>query len=311
MSMLVYILKKFAYFICSLWMIASFTFLLMKTVPGDPFGEEQALRSDMHETLRQHHGLNDPWHVQYLSYLDSLIHGDLGVSLKYQGQSVNRIIQEGFPLSALLGLEAFFWALSGGLLLGTLAALKIGKWQDNFILFFTTIGVSIPSFILATLLQYIFALKLGLLPLARWGTFAHTILPSLSLAALPLAFITRLTRASMLEVLQTDYLKVAKAKGLPFFTLIRCHALRNTFLPILSYLGQLIANILVGSFIIEKIFSIPGIGQWFVSSVINRDYSLIMGLTLFYSLILMISIFLVDITYALLDPRIRIVNRED
>ncbi|WP_068467496.1 ABC transporter permease [Candidatus Protochlamydia phocaeensis] len=309
--MLAYAFRKFAYFFCSLWIIATLTFILMKSVPGDPFAEEQVLRNDMQEALSQHYGLNDPWPVQYKNYMRSLLQGDLGYSLKYPGQSVNRIIQEGFPVSALLGLEAFFWAISIGIALGTLAALQAGKWQETAVLCVTTIGVSVPSFILAALLQYTLALKLGLFPLARWGTFAQTLLPSLALAALPLAFVARLTRASLIEVLQTDYIKIARAKGLSFFALIKSHALRNALLPVLSYLGQLMANILVGSFVIEKIFSIPGLGQWFVNSVVNRDYSLIMGLTLFYSVILMTSLFCVDMAYGLLDPRIRLLKRED
>ncbi len=303
---LTYFIKKFAYLLCSLWIIASLTFILMKSIPGDPFSEEQALRADIHHALLESHGLNAPWYQQYGNYLLSLLQGDLGHSLKYNGRSVNHIIQDSFPISALLGLEALCIALTMGILLGSLAALKKGSWQDCLILLWTTMGLSVPSFILAALLQYVLAIKFGLLPLARWGSFSQSLLPSFALAALPAAFIARLMRASLSEVIQTDYIKAARAKGLPTYKIITSHALPNAILPVLSYLGQLMANVLVGSFVIEKIFSIPGLGGWFVNSVMNRDYPLIMGLTLFYSSLLMLSIFLIDLAYAWIDPRIHL-----
>jgi oligopeptide transport system permease protein len=308
--MLAYCLKKLFSVICSLWIVATLTFLLMKMIPGDPFSEEQALRADMHEKLLQQQGFNDPLMIQYGRYIGSLLRGDLGYSLKYQGRSVNAIIQEHFPVSALLGLAAFCLAVGGGVLLGTCGALKQEKRQGYLILFLTSAGLSIPSFILAPLLQYFFAIQLGWLPLARWGSLSQAILPSIALASLPAAFIAKLVRTSLNEVLQTDYIKAAHAKGLAPSRVIFSHALRNAFLPVLSYLGPLMANILVGSFIIEKIFSIPGLGAWFINSVMNRDYALIMGLTLFYSSILMLSIFLVDLAYGWLDPRLRLKPQE-
>jgi oligopeptide transport system permease protein len=310
MRWLGYLAKKFFYLICSLFAIASLTFILMKAVPGDPFSEEQAMRTDVHEALLRHHGMDKTWGEQYGDYLSSLVHGHLGYSLKHQGRSVNAIIAEGFPVSALLGIEAFSLALIGGLSLGTFAAYRAGTFFDYLILFLIMIGVSIPSFIIATLLQYIFALQLDFFPIARWGTFSHTVLPAIALASLPLAFIARMTRASLLEVLQMDYIKTARAKGLSNLTILRRHALPNALLPVLSYLGQLLAAILIGSFVIEKIFSIPGLGQWLINSVSNRDYPLIMGLTLFYSIILMVAIFLVDIAYSLLDPRISVLKKD-
>jgi oligopeptide transport system permease protein len=301
-----YLAKKLTYLLCSLFTLASFTFILMKAVPGDPFAEEQALRSDMHEALLKHHGMDQSWATQYKTYLSSLLQGDFGHSLKYQGRSVNKIISEGFPISATLGLEAFIFALTGGLLFGTIAAFKEGLWQDYLIFGAMMIGVSIPSFILASFLQYLFAMHWDCFPIARWGTISHSILPALSLAALPMAFIAKMTRSNLMEVLQSDYIKTARAKGLPFITILLRHALPNALLPVVSYLGQLLASILIGSFIIEKIFCIPGLGQWLVNSVSNRDYPVIMGLTLFYSMILMIMIFFVDIAYGFLDPRIKV-----
>ncbi len=308
--MLIYLAKKLFYLGCSLFAIATLTFFLMKAIPGDPFAEEQAMRKDMHEALLKHHGMDLPWFVQYQNYLTRLLKGDLGHSLKYHGKSVNQIIASGFPVSASLGIEAFMIALSGGLFLGILAAYKKGGWQDHLALCVMLLGVSIPSFIIASGLQYLFALKFSVFPIARWGTLSHTILPALSLAALPMAFIAKMTRASLLEVLNTDYIKTAKAKGLPARTVLLRHALPNALLPVVSYLGQLLAAILVGSFVIEKIFSIPGLGQWLVNSVSNRDYPTIMGLTLFYSVILMVIVFLVDIAYGFLDPRIKVKNDE-
>lgn len=306
--MSLYFLKKIAIFFCSLFTIASLTFFLMKFIPGDPFSEEQSLRSDMQESLHSQYGLNRPLFKQYVDYLTHLLKGELGTSFKYPGRSVNHIIQESFPISAWLGLQAFCLALTFGICIGTVSALYSHLWPDRLLLFITSIGISIPSFILAALLQYSLAIYFPLLPLARWGTFEQTILPSIALAATPMAFIARLTREGLQEVLQTDYIQLARAKGLPLRSWLGRHALRNALLPVLTYLGPLFTNILVGSFVIEKIFSIPGLGQWFVNSVANRDYSLIMGLTLFYSLILLSAVFLVDILYGLWDPRIRIAS---
>lgn len=282
----------------------------MKLVPGDPFSEEQSLRRDMHESLSKQHGLHRPLLIQYYDYLTHLLKGQLGTSFKYPGRTVNHIIQESFPISAQLGFQAFCMALLFGICFGTLSALNSYLWQDRLILILTTIGISIPSFILAALLQYGLAIYFPLFPLARWGSFAQTILPSLALSAAPMAFIARLTRTGLIEVLQTDYIKLARAKGLPVNYWLWRHALRNALLPVVSYLGPLLANVLVGSFVIEKIFSIPGLGQWFVNSVANRDYSLIMGLTLFYSLILLGAVFLVDLLYGIWDPRIRIMTKD-
>lgn len=289
----------------SLFVIVTLTFFLMKSLPGDPFQEEQSLPKEIYESLQRHYGLDKPWYIQYGSYINSILHGDFGPSFKYKDRNVTEIITENFPVSAMLGLEAFCLALSAGVLIGTLAALKENRWQDYTVMLFTTLGISVPSFILATLLQYVFALKFHLLPLARWESFQSTILPAIALATLPTAFIARLIRSSMIDVLQCEYIKTAKAKGLSTTVIIMRHALRNAFLPVLTYLGQLIANILVGSFVIEKIFSIPGLGQWFVNSVGNRDYTVIMGLTIFYSMILLSMMLILDIAYNFLDPRIK------
>lgn len=300
-----YLIRKIILMILSFFTLLTLTFFLMKSLPGDPFQEEQSLPREIYEALQRHYGLDQPWYVQYGTYVKSILHGDLGPSFKYKDLRVNAIISENFPVSATLGLEAFFLALTAGVLLGTIAALKENQWQDYAVMILTTMGISVPSFILATLLQYIFAMKLHLFPLARWESFESTLLPAMALAALPTAFIARLFRSSMIEVSQCEYIKTAKAKGLSTTHIITHHMLRNAFLPVLTYLGQLLANILVGSFVIEKIFSIPGLGQWFVTSVSNRDYTVIMGLTIFYSFILLSLMLLLDIAYKYLDPRIQ------
>lgn len=292
--------------ILTLWVIVSITFFLMKAIPGDPFSEERAVPKEIMEAMREHYGLNDPIMVQYGRYLKSVVVWDLGPSFKFKGRSVNEIINEGFPVSAALGLEALFIAICAGITLGSIAALKHNKWQDYLAMIVAVGGISVPSFILATLLQYIFAIKLGIFPVARWGTFLQSVLPALSLSMLPMAFIARLTRSNMLEVLQQDYIKTAQAKGLGDIAILFRHVFRNALLPVLAYLGQLIVSVLVGSFIIERIFGIPGLGQWFVTSVNNRDYTVIMGTTVFYSLLLLTSVFLVDIAYAWIDPRIKL-----
>lgn len=197
-------------------------------------------------------------------------------------------------------------AITFGIILGTIAALKQNRWQDYSAMIVAVIGISVPSFIFAAFLQYFLSIKLDLFPVARWGTIQQSILPAISLAALPTAFIARLTRANMMEVLSMDYIQTARAKGLSDFVVIVKHGLRNALLPIITYIGMLTANILTGSFIIEKIFGIPGLGQWFINSITNRDYTVIMGITVFYSIILLAAIFLVDLTYCWVDPRIKI-----
>lgn len=301
-----YLAKKLCALILSLFCVATLTFFIMHAIPGDPFTDEQALPRDVHEALQHHYQLDQPLSIQYARYLQSLFHGQLGPSLKYPGRTVNTIIQDSFPISALLGIEALSLALSLGLVLGVAAALKHNTWTDYAILLTTALGLSLPSFILAAFLQYTLGMKLHLLPIARWGSWEQSILPALALAAAPTSFITRLVRASMLETFEQDFIKMAQAKGLSRWKINLKHALRHACLPVLTYLGPLTANVLVGSFVIEKIFSIPGLGQWFVNSVSNRDYSVIMGLTLFYSTLLMAAGWIVDLLYRLLDPRIKV-----
>lgn len=298
-------LKKLAILFFTLFIIMSLTFFLMKIIPGDPFSDEQNMPKEIKEALYSYYGLDKPLYIQYLKYIKGFFTFDFGPSLVYQGRTTTQIIKSSLPISFTLGAEALLLAICFGLLLGSMAALHRGKWQDSGAILFATIGISVPNFLLAFILQYIFSIKLGWLPVARWGSFAHSILPAISLAVMPTAFIARLIRSNMVEVLEQDYIKTAKAKGLKNYQIILHHALRNSILPVISYLGPVITYILTGSFIIEKIFGIPGLGQWLIHSISNRDYPVIMGLTVFYSSFLVVIIYSIDILYSWIDPRIK------
>lgn len=299
-----YVLKKCALLILSLFLVASATFFLMHLIPGDPFTQEQAIPEEVLKALHKHYHLDQPLIVQYGNFLKNLAHFDLGVSLKYPDRTVNEIIREGFPISFTLGIESLIISVVLGIALGAFAGFYHMKWQDNLALTIAILGISIPSFILGTILQYFFSLQLDWFPIARWGTFSSTVLPVLTLAAFPLAFIARLTRNRVIEVLQQDYVLQARAKGLGTFYIFWHHIARNALPPVLAYLGPLAAAVFTGSFVVEKIFGIPGLGQWVVASISNRDYPVIMGLTLFYSFILMTCVYIVEAVCVWMDPRI-------
>lgn len=303
--MMILLIRKALMMGLSLFLVTVLTFVIMKSIPGDPFNDEKALPAEVHAALMKHYGLDKSISTQYWQYVTAALQFDFGPSLIDKNRTVTEIIKNSFPVSAILGLEAILIAGCLGGLIGIFCAINAGKWPDRLGICCAAIAISVPSFILAVALQYIFALKLGLFPVARWGSVMQTILPAVSLAALPTAFIARLVRANMLEVLQQDYIKAAFAKGLSTSVIVMRHAIRNAFLPLLGYFGQMAANVLTGSFVIEKIFAIPGLGHWFVSSVANRDYPVIMGTTIFYSCILLVSMFLVDVLYMTLDPRQR------
>ncbi|MGY0693363.1 ABC transporter permease [Virgibacillus sp. FSP13] len=304
-----YLLKRLGYIIVSLFFIVTITFFLMQAAPGGPFASERKLPPEIEEQMNEAYGLNDPLYQQYFDYLVNTVQFDFGPSFKYVGQEVTDIISRSFPYSLILGAEAIFLALAIGVLLGVIAAIKHNKFGDYVAMVIAVLGISVPSFIMATVLQYIFAIKLQALPVARFESFAHTILPAVALATTPLAFIARLMRTSMLDVLNADYIKTAKSKGLSERVTTYKHALRNAILPVVSYLGPLVVSILTGSFVIEKIFGIPGLGNEFVVSVTNRDYTVIMGTTVFFSVLLLVSILIVDLIYGLVDPRMKITGK--
>ncbi|WP_205137682.1 ABC transporter permease [Virgibacillus halotolerans] len=304
-----YLLKRLGFILLSLFFIVTITFFIMKAAPGGPFASERKLTPAIEQQLNEIYGLDDPLYKQYIDYVISTAQLDFGPSFKYVGQSVNGIIKRSFPYSFILGMEAILLSLSIGVLLGVIAALKHNKFSDYAAMVIAVLGISVPSFIMATILQYIFAIKLQALPVAKFDSFAHTLLPAIALATTPLAFIARLMRSSMLDVLNADYIKTAKSKGLSKRVVTYKHAVRNAIMPVVSYMGPLVVGILTGSFIIEKIFAIPGLGNEFVESVTNRDYTVIMGTTVFFGALLLVSILIVDIIYSLIDPRIKITGK--
>ena len=288
-----------------LWVIITVTFVLMHAIPGGPFTSEKALPEAVMKNIEARYRLNDPLPKQYVDYWANLLQGDLGPSFKYESRTVNEIIAEGFPVSAELGLIAVSFSVLIGVPAGMAGALYQNRWPDHLVMLLATVGISVPSFILATVLIYIFALWLQLLPAAMWGSPEYVILPALALAGMPTAFIARLTRSSMLEVLAQDYIRTARAKGIAPLKILWLHALKNALLPVVTYLGPMIAAIFTGSFVIESIFAIPGLGRHFVTSIYNRDYTVILGITVFYSALLVLMNFLVDLAYLWLDPRIK------
>lgn len=309
--MLNYLIKRIGNSIIVLWVVMTVTFLLMHAIPGGPFTAEKSLPPAVKVNIEARYKLNDPLLTQYKDYLANVIRGDLGPSFKYVGRSVNDIIAESFPVSLELGVESIFLALLVGVPAGVLAAYRRSRWPDRAVNLLTTLGVAVPSFVLSALLVEFFAMRLGWLPAAMWNSWASRILPSVALSAMPMAFITRLTRSSMLDVLGQDYIKTAKAKGLSTGAVLFRHALPNALIPVVTYLGPMAAGILTGSFVIETIFAIPGLGSYFVTSIYNRDYTVILGITLFYSAIVIFMNMLVDLIYPLLDPRIKLGEREE
>lgn len=309
--MLNYLIKRIGNSIIVLWVVMTVTFLLMHAIPGGPFTAEKSLPPAVKANIEARYKLNDPLLTQYKDYLANVIRGDLGPSFKYVGRSVNDIIAESFPVSLELGVESIFLALLVGVPAGVLAAYRRSRWPDRAVNLLTTLGVAVPGFVLSALLVEFFAMRLGWLPATMWNSWASRILPSVALAAMPMAFITRLTRSSMLDVLGQDYIKTAKAKGLSTGAVLFRHALPNALIPVVTYLGPMAAGILTGSFVIETIFAIPGLGSYFVTSIYNRDYTVILGITLFYSAIVIFMNMLVDLIYPLLDPRIKLGEREE
>lgn len=304
--MLAYIIRRVFNAVLVLWVVITITFGLMHAIPGGPFTVEKSLPLVVLKSIEERYKLNDPLYKQYGDYLANLVQGDLGPSFKYPGRSVNDIIKDGFPVSFQLGMEAVLIAVIIGIPAGILAAVKQGKWQDHVVNFCTTLGVAVPSFVVAALLIYVLSTKLHLLPSAMWEGWQYQIMPALALSGMPMSFIARLTRSSMLDVLGQDYIKTARAKGLSRLTVLFKHALPNSLIPVITYIGPMAAGILTGSFVIESIFAIPGLGQYFVTSIYNRDYTVILGVTIFYSVIVIVLNMLVDLIYPLLDPRIKI-----
>lgn len=301
-----YIVKRIVSAVITLFLVATLTFFLMYLVPGGPFLSEKAPSQQTLKALHEKYGLDKPIWVQYLNYMKRLIRGDLGTSLKMRGQEVNDIIKTRFPVSAKLGLVAILLAVCIGIPMGAVAALNRGRWPDRLIMFFSTLGIAVTGFVTATVLMLFFGVRLHVLPTFGLTSPLHYVLPVVSLAFYPTSYISRLMRSSMLDVLGQDYMRTARAKGLSRLKALFKHALRNAVLPVVTYLGPMLANILTGSFVIEKIFTIPGLGSQFVGSITDRDYPLIMGTTIFLAFLLITMNVIVDIAYKIIDPRIKL-----
>lgn len=304
--MLWFLLRRLLASVLTLLAIVILSFALMRAVPGGPFDEERVISPDIRQKLEEKYGLNAPIPTQCLRYLGRLLSGDLGPSLKQPDRTVNQILADALPKSAILGATALFIALLVGGLAGVYAALHHNTLRDNVTMGLVMIGVSIPSMVLAPLLIGLFALALHWLPTSGWGTVGHLVLPATALGLAYAARIARLTRGGMLEVLRQDFIRTARAKGLSEAAVVRRHALRLGLVPLVAYLGPATASILTGSFVIEQIFAIPGMGCQFVNAAVNRDYTLALGTVIVYSALLILLNLLVDLVQALLDPRVRL-----
>lgn len=301
-----YSLKRIVSMLVTLFLIATITFILMRSIPGGPFTSERALTPEIEKALAEKYNLDAPLWEQYLDYMGNLAKGDLGVSFKKKGVTVNEIIIKTFPASAQIGALAVVLILVIGIPLGVLSALKQNHAVDYVIMIIATIGVTIPSFVIGTFIMYIFGEKLAWIPAGGLENWKGYIGPVIALGGFSIAYVTRLTRSSMLEVLRQDYIRTARANGLSKWKVIGKHALKNALIPVVTYVGPMIASILTGSFVVEKIFAIPGMGKYFVESVSSRDYTIIMGITIFYAAIYILMVFIVDIAYAYIDPRIKL-----
>jgi oligopeptide transport system permease protein len=305
--MLKFILRRLVYAIITLWLIATFTFVLMKNLPGDPLGEgSEKIPKETKEMLLRQFGLDKPLWEQYTTFIKNIIHGDLGFSFQFPAQKVTDIIKQAFPASLELGLYSIAIAVVVGLILGVIASLNHNKFGDYSAMFIAILGISVPSFVLGPLLSYYVGVKLGWLPAALWDGPSYRIMPSLALAFGTIAILARLMRTSMLDVLNQDYIKTARAKGLSKLTIIWKHTIRNAILPVVTILGPIFVNVITGTLVVEQVFAVPGLGKHFVTSVYSNDYTMIAGLTIFYSAILIVIILLTDILYGLIDPRIRL-----
>ncbi|MFA9377987.1 MAG: ABC transporter permease [Lachnotalea sp.] len=301
-----FIVKRIGAALFTIFVVATLTFFLMKAVPGSPFTSEKS-NAIAEAAQNAKYGLDKPLFVQYGLYLNQLIHGDLGISYKVQkNATVVNIIKTTFPVSARIGGIAVLLALVVGIPLGCIGALRNGKWQDNVIRVFATLGIAVPSFVVASLSMLLFSVKLKWLPSLGLDTPKSYILPVFALAFYPMCYIARLMRASMLESLGQDYIRTARAKGMSEQVTTFKHALRNSMIPVITYVGPMIAYTLVGAFVVEKIFNIPGLGRYFIKAIENRDYSLIMGTTIFLAVLIIAMNLLSDILYRVVDPRIKI-----
>ncbi len=303
-----YFARRIVASIFTILLISTITFFMMHSIPGGPFTRERPVPDAILASLNEKYHLDDPLIVQYLDYMKGLVKFDLGPSFSKVGVSVNQLISEGFPTSAKIGGVAVLLIVALGIPFGIISALRQNKPLDYITMIAATLGVTIPSFVVATLYIYIFAGKLGWVPTFGLHSWKAFIGPVIALSGYSLAFVTRLTRSSMLEVLRQDYIRTARANGIREFKVMAKHAIKNALIPVVTYIGPTIASILTGSFVVESIFALPGLGGYFVESITNRDYTTIMGVTAFFSAFYIIMVLLVDVAYAVIDPRIQFEN---
>lgn len=305
MNLLKYIGKRIVTSFIMIFILVTVTFFMVKLIPGSPFTSEK-MQAGNKEAIYAYYGLDKPVYEQYFIYLSNLLKGDLGVSYKIRAISVNQIIASAFPYSLDLGLRSIVFALTMGVLLGVIAAYRRGRAMDTFTMVLAIIGTSVPSFIVGFFIQYVFAVKLQWFPVAQYESVLHSVLPTFALGLGMLATISKYTRSSMLEVISSDFVKTADSKGLSKLRIIFVHQLRNALMPVVTLLGPIVASVITGTFVVENVFGIPGLGRHYVTCVQNLDYTLITGLTIFFAVILVVMNLAVDIIYALIDPRIRL-----
>lgn len=309
--MLKYTLKRLFAGVVTVWFIATVTFVAMHAVPGDPLLDAKAVNPEIRKNLEVLYGLDKPVWQQYGIYMFNMLRGDFGISFTQKNRLVNDIIREHFPVSAILGVLAIVFAAVGGIVWGALTAVYRNRMPDMVIMFLVILGVSVPSFVFAALGQLLLVqlnnwAGMTVLPVAGWGTLRHMLMPALVLGLGTMAFLTRLMRSSMLEVVNADYIRTARAKGLSPLRIFLRHQLRNAILPVITILGPAIAAITTGGFVVELVFAIPGLGRYFVAAVQQLDYTVIMGTTVFYGAFLVFMVIVVDIAYGFVDPRIRV-----
>jgi ABC-type dipeptide/oligopeptide/nickel transport system permease component len=306
-----YTLKRLIQGAITVWFIATATFFAMHSVPGDPLANDKAVSAEIRANLEAKYGLDKPLGQQYLIYMGNILKGDFGISFTQKNRRVNDIIREHFPISAILGILAVVFAGMGGVLWGALTALYRNRLPDVIIMFLVILGISVPSFVVAAISQLALVnlndfLGFSLLPVAGWGGISHMLVPSLVLGLGTMAYLTRLMRSSMLEIVNSDFIRTAKAKGLPASRIFLSHQMRNAILPVVTVLGPSIAAITTGGFVVELVFAIPGLGRYFVQAVQQLDYTVIMGTTVFYGAFLVFMVIVVDLLYGWIDPRVRL-----
>jgi len=311
MRMLKYTLRRFVYMIVTIWIIITITFLMMHAIPGDPLASQgRKLPPQQRANLAAKYGLDKPLSTQYLMFMKGLVtRFDLGESYTYPGTTVNSLIMDKAPVSGLIGGAGLFFGVVIGVILGIIAAFRKGTAVDYVVMLIAILGIALPSFVLAALLQYVFTVKFQIFPTTGWGSWKNIVLPAISIGFLDVATFARFMRSSCIEVLNQDYILTANAKGISKISLVIKHVLRNAMMPIVTMLGPSIAFIFTGTFVIETIFSIPGIGRYFVSSISSRDYPVVLGTTIFVAILFIVSVFVVDITYGLIDPRVKIADK--